>query len=66
MELIPLLVMRDLFLHMKGSLYASCVTSVTLYSCEIWNFKDNNVRRLECADKSMVRGEEMAMASLSI
>jgi len=35
-EMLPLLTMKGLFLHMKGSLYTACMRSVMLYGSVMW------------------------------
>lgn len=52
-KIISLLTMRWISLHKQGKLYTSCVISVMLYGNETWAIKDDDVKRVECAEKSM-------------
>ncbi len=51
----PLLTMRGIYLHMKGTLYATCMGNAMLYGSETCLVKDNDWKRLESTDNSMVR-----------
>jgi len=42
-ELLPLLTMKGLSLHLKGSLYAACVRSV-MYGSKMWNTREEDIQ----------------------
>ena len=39
----------------RGRLYRACVRSVILHGCETWAVKEDDIMRLERADRAMIR-----------
>lgn len=54
-ELTPILTSRGATLKMKGRIYKACVQSVMVYGSETWAMKVEDMRRLERAERMMVR-----------
>ena len=50
-----MLTTRGMSLKAKGILYESCVRSVMVYGSETWAAKEEDIRRIERADLSMIR-----------
>lgn len=53
-ELTTPITKRKISLHMKGTLYISCMRSAMLCGSETWPLKDNDVKRLQCTKMSMM------------
>src|SRR4029077_8627143 len=54
-ELAPILTSRGVSLKLKGLLYKACVQSIMIYASERWPMKVEDTRRLERAERMMVR-----------
>ena len=54
-ELTPILTSRGATLKAKGRIYKACVQSVMVYGSETWAMKVEDMRRLERAERMMVR-----------
>jgi len=54
-ELSPILTRRGASLRLKGKIYCACVRSVMTYSTETWPMKNEDLNRLERAERMMVR-----------
>ena len=54
-ELAPILTARGASLKIKGKVYKACVQTVMVYGSETWPMKTEDMRRLERAERMMVR-----------
>ena len=54
-ELAPILTSRGASLKVKGKVYSACVQCVMTYGSETWPMRVENMRRLEKAEKMMIR-----------
>ena len=54
-ELVPFLASGAPPLWMKGRVYAACVRPRMTYGCETWPVRLDHIRRLEVAEKRMIR-----------
>ena len=54
-ELAPILTSRGASLRMKGKIYKTCVRTVMVYGSETWAVRVEDMRRLERAERMMVR-----------
>jgi len=54
-DLSPILTARGATLKVKGKIYKACVQSVMVYGSETWSMKEEDKRRLERAERMMVR-----------
>ena len=54
-ELAPILTSRGASLKVKGQVYRSCVQTVLVYGSETWPVKNEDVQRMERAERMMVR-----------
>src|ERR1700755_1816350 len=54
-ELAPILTSRGASLKLKGKIYKTCVRTVMVYGSETWAVRVENMRRLERAERLMVR-----------
>src|SRR5260221_708833 len=51
----PILTLRGASLKLKGKIYRACVQRVMVYGSETWAMKVEDMRRLERAERMMVR-----------
>jgi hypothetical protein len=54
-ELAPILTSRGASLKIKGKVYKACVQTVLVYGSETWPMKTEDLKRLERAERMMVR-----------
>jgi hypothetical protein len=54
-ELAPILTSRGASLRIKGKIYRACVQRVIVYGSETWPVKNDDMQRLERAERRMVR-----------
>ena len=54
-ELLPVLTSKRFSLCRKGRLFGACVRTVILHGCETWAVKEEDMMRLERADRAMIR-----------
>ena len=54
-ELAPILTSRGASLKVKGKVYSACVQCVMTYGNETWPMRVEDMRRLERAEKMMIR-----------
>ena len=54
-ELAPILTSRGASLKIKGKIYRACVQTVMVYGSETWPMKAEDMKRLERAERMMVR-----------
>src|SRR5260221_433675 len=52
---LPILTLRGASLKLKGKIYRACVQRVMVYGSETWAMKMEDMRRLERAERMMVR-----------
>ena len=54
-ELAPVLTLKGASHTMKGKIYSTCVRSAMVYGSETWPMKDEDLHRLQRAEKAMMR-----------